>query len=135
MSEFASPASSVGINYSEVLNSLLLIEVIGLETAIPTSLGDKDAVRANVYVLDGAGTGDEYEDVLIFPRVLISQLRPRIGQKVLARLTQGQAKPGQNPPWKLAEATSHDQGIAQRWLNQRNKPQAPASPQDDDIPF
>lgn len=113
---FATPGSSAGVDYKELNGRLLLIEPLTLETGVKTSLGDKDAVRANIVVLDGPDAGTEHNDTLVFPRVLIGQLRSRIGQKVLGRLGQGTAKPGQNAPWMLSEATDADRKIGVEWL-------------------
>lgn len=105
---FATPASSEGIEWKDLNGSLLLIEPTGVETGIPTVHGDTDAVRANIVALDGPQAGVVHDDALVFPKVLQSQLRSRIGQKVLGRLYQGQPKQGQSAPWLLAEATEQD---------------------------
>ncbi len=110
-SPFAAPGTASGIDFKTLNGRLLLIEPSGVEAGIKTSFGEKEAVRATVTVLDGPDAGEEYNDALIFPGVLIGQLRGRIGQKVLGRLAQGNAKPGQQPPWKLEEATAADQKI------------------------
>lgn len=117
MSQFATPAApSGGLDYNEINRSLLLVQVITVEDHVPTvhtKPGEKSpAVRGNVTVLDGAKAGESYEDTLIFPKVLQSQLRGRVGQLVLGRLTQGMAKPGQSAPWQLAEATPEDIAVA-----------------------
>ena len=62
------------------------------------------------------------------PKVLAVQLRPRIGQKVLGRLGQGQAKPGQDAPWVLAEATESDVDVALAFLAKIAAPVAAAPP-------
>lgn len=117
---FSTPAPpGQGINWQELNGCLLLIEPIAFETGIKTVYDESDAVRANVYVLDGPKAGDEYENTLIFPKLLVAQTRPRVGEKVLGRLGQGAAKPGQSPPWLLQDATEQDQQVGVRWLNQR----------------
>jgi hypothetical protein len=113
---FASPGSTSGLDLKTLNGTLLLIEPISLETGVKTSLGDKDAIRANVAVLDGPDAGTEINDALVFPRVLIGQLRSRVGQRVLGRLGQGVPKPGQSAPWILHEATAADVEIGTRWL-------------------
>lgn len=117
-SPFAAPAAATGIQWDELLGRLLVIEPRAVEAAISTSLGEKDAVRADLHVID-QDTPEDYEDVLVFPRVLISQLRPRIGQMVLGRLEKGVAKPGQSAPWRIAEATTQDQALGGEWLRKR----------------
>jgi pyruvate/2-oxoglutarate dehydrogenase complex dihydrolipoamide acyltransferase (E2) component len=129
-SPFAPPASpATGIQWTEYLGALLIFSVKAVETGINTSFGESDAVRANVAVLDGNGAGEEHEEVLVFPKVLQSQLRSRVGQMVLGRLTQGQGKPGQSPPWMLDAATPADEQAAAAWLAARNAPVAPDAPQ------
>jgi len=115
MSQFAAPAAASGIEWSELNGSLLIVEPTEVVKDINTNFGVTDAVRANVTVLDGPL--GKYEDTLIFPRVLQSQLSSRIGQKVLGRLGQGTAKPGQSPPWMLAPATPEDEQKAIAYLN------------------
>lgn len=94
-----------GIDYKEHYNELLHIEVLGVETGINTVHGPTDAVRANVTPLDGPTAGTTIADTLIFPKVLQSQLKGSVGQSVIGRLGQGQAKPGQSAPWLLNPAT------------------------------
>jgi hypothetical protein len=116
MSAFATPATATGIDWNDANGSLLLIEPLSIEVAVKTSLGEKDAVRANVAVLDGTLAGEQYSDVLIFPRVLQGQVRSRLGQKVLGRLGQGVAKAGQSAPWMLSEATEADTRLGMQWI-------------------
>lgn len=121
MSAFASPGTpGSGIKLADHLGALLLVEVLGVETGIPTTFGDSDAVKANVHVIDGDGAGTDYDDTLIFPKVLQSQLKKSVGQKVLGRLGQGQAKPGQSAPWLLNEATAEDVTKAEAWVAQHS---------------
>lgn len=133
-SPFATPATASGLDLEALNGQLLLISPAKVEEGIATSFGPKDAIRADVVILDGPDAGTEHADTLIFPLVLIGQLRSRIGQKVLGRLGQGQAKPGQKPPWKLAEATPADQQIGMQWLNQHALA-APAATSGNQPPF
>jgi cytosine/adenosine deaminase-related metal-dependent hydrolase len=71
--------------------------------------------RCDIAVLDGDCKGDVYADTLIFPRVLIGQLRPNIGKKVLGRLGQGTAKPGQSAPWTLLASSDDDKATAVKY--------------------
>jgi hypothetical protein len=74
--------------------ALLLIDVNGLKEQVETVHGPADAIACNIAVLDGEHKGDEYDDTLVFPRVLVGQLKSSIGKLVLARLGQGEKKPG-----------------------------------------
>lgn len=119
MSMFAAPSSpSGGITWAEHKGALLLIEPHSVETDIQTSFGASDAVRADVHVIDGPGAGEEFLDTLIFPRILQSQTKGQVGNKVLGRLGQGNAKPGQSAPWQLLEADAADIAKAEAWVRQ-----------------
>lgn len=102
MSEFAAPGSSGGFSVADADGHLVVIEVAGHETGIVTANGERDAIRATVHDVDA---GETVEDALIFPKVMVGSLKGRVGQKVLARIGQGVAKPGQNPPWILQDAS------------------------------
>lgn len=128
MSEFTSAAPpSGGITWADHSGKLLVIEPLALETGIATTFGTADAVRANVYVLTGPGDSEDFEDTLVFPKVLAGQLKRSIGAKVVGRLGQGNAKAGQSAPWLLLEATPDDMEKAQAWLAAR-KPVTSAAP-------
>ena len=109
MSMFTPPAQSSGFTPADHLGHLLIIEVASYEAKIVTSLGEKDAVSATIHDVDA---GETAEDALIFPKVLVGSLKGRIGQTVLATLTQGQAKPGQSAPWTLTDATGDANAVA-----------------------
>jgi hypothetical protein len=117
---FAAPsAPGSGIKWDDANGCLLLITPIALEQGISTTFGPADAVRADVVILDGPAAGTEHLDTLVFPKILSGQLTRHIGTKVLGRLGQGVAKPGQSAPWVLAEATPTDVELGQRWLASR----------------
>ena len=104
MSEFAAPGAAGGsFTVSDHLGHLLIIEVEAHETGVVTTLGEKDAIRATIHDVDAQETID---DALIFPKVLVSSLKGRVGQKVLGVLGQGVAKPGQSAPWVLNDASA-----------------------------
>lgn len=129
-SPFAAPAApGTGIKWQEVNSALLLIEPKSVEENIKTDYGTTDAVLADIVVLDGDQAGEEYPDCLIFPKVLQGQLKRQLGQKVLGRVTQGVGKPGQSPPWMLAEATAQDQQVGISYLNQQPQVSQPAPAQ------
>jgi hypothetical protein len=127
---FATPAApGAGIKWESVKGSLLLIDVKGFQAGIQTAYGTSDAVEADIHVIDGNGKGESYEQTLIFPKLLISQTKSAVGQRVLGRLGQGQAKSGQSAPWLLEEASAADVQLAEQWVK-NNQPtvQAPAAP-------
>jgi hypothetical protein len=105
MTVFAAPAAGGGsdVRPADLEGHLLVVEPLEYVASIPTSFGDKDAVRVTIHDITATAT---YEDVLWFPSVLVGSLKGRIGQKVLAVLGKGTAKPGQAPPWILVDATT-----------------------------
>lgn len=115
---FAPPASTSGVPWEELMGRLLVVEPTEHETGIQTTFGEKEAIRATVTVID-QDEPEAYENVLIFGLVMIGQLRPRLGQMVLGRLTQGAPKAGQKPPWRIEEATAQDQKLGGDWLRNR----------------
>lgn len=131
---FSKPAAASGIQWEDHIGRLLLIEPTALETGIPTNFGEKDAVRANITVIDAPGGPQEHIDALIFPSVLISQTRSLIGEKVLGRLTQGVAKPGQKPPWRIEDATEDDVAVGIKYLDSR-QPANPFASTKSEVPF
>lgn len=116
---FAAPASASGISWEGLKGRLLVIEPISVEKGIKTAFGDTDAVRATVHVIDG--DTETYEDTLVFPRVLQSQLAPKVGSMVLGRVGQGQAKPGQSAPWLIVDPSEADVAAGKAWLSTRQK--------------
>jgi hypothetical protein len=114
---FAAPAApGDGIKWEALTGRLVLVQPRSLEAGITTVYGVTEAVRADVVVLDGPDAGTKHDDTLIFPKVLQSQLKNRIDEKVLGRVSQGQAKPGQSAPWMLTEATEADIKVGVAWL-------------------
>lgn len=118
-SPFAAPASASGVPWAELLGRLLVIEPAKFEPSISTTFGDREAIRATVTVID-QDQPEAYEDVLIFGLVMLGQLRSKVGQMVLGRLAQNPPKAGQNPAWRLEEATTQDQKLGGDWLRKRN---------------
>lgn len=106
------PASTAAIDWEELLGRLLLIYPDRIEN-ITTALGAKDCTVAAVHILDGDDPR-VIDEVFVFPKVLQAQLRPFVGtgDPCCGRLTQGTAKAGQSPPWKLDDPTDADLAVA-----------------------
>lgn len=120
MNDFVSAAPpSGGITWADHNGGLLVIEPLSIETGISTTFGPADAVKANVHVITAPGDSVDFDDCLVFPKLLASQLRGQIGNRVVGRLGQGAAKPGQSAPWLLIEATEDDLSKAKAWLAAR----------------
>jgi hypothetical protein len=119
--QISDPAEPAAIDFNLLHHSLLLVEVLGSDN-IRTRMDlpgepPKAAISANVTVLDGQLAGTVTENALIFPRVLVQQLKPRIGEWVVGRLIQGQAEAGKTAPWKLDKATEQDRALARAWFS------------------
>ena len=121
---FSNPAAASGIDWSALNGALLLFKVGEQEKGIKTAFGESDAIRCNLSVLDGDQADTLFDDILVFPKVLQSQLRSKTGELVLGRLGQGEKKAGQDPPWKLADPTDADKVIGRAYL-EKNKPAPP----------
>lgn len=128
MTEIVSAAPpSGGITWADHQGNLFILAPTSAEK-IQTSFGESDAVRADVWILTGPDTAEEFLDTLVFPKVLAGQLRKNIGQKVVGRLGQGNAKPGQSAPWLLEPATPDDLAKAQAFIAKQSGPVSAAAP-------
>lgn len=117
--EFTAPAAGgTGTSISSLEGHLLVIEPHEYASNITTSNGPRDAIRATVHDIT---TSETHTDMLVFPKVLVGSLKGRIGQRVLATLGKGTAKPGQNAPWVLNDMSADPGAIndATRYLNQQ----------------
>ena len=113
---FETPGHADKIEWSDVNGNLLLFTVHSIERQITTVHGISDAVKCQVVILDGDTAGNVLNDILVFPRVLQSQLSGRIGKMVLGRLGQGTKTPGKDAPWQLADPTDKDREVGKAWL-------------------
>lgn len=109
------PAASFEFGLSDHLNCLAFFIVGGLHSNISTSFGVRDAVRVSLVLLDGPEAGGEYTDVLLFNSRPVSRLRNAAGSIVLARITQGVGRAGNNPPIELADPSPQDGQTAASW--------------------
>jgi len=122
---FSAPAQ--GTKVTAYNGALLLVSPYDYRENVQTSFGEKDAVEANVVVLDepkdgfpeGESAPHEAEGVLLFQGVLIGQTKAKVasGGMVLGRLGQRPpSKPGQNPSWVLEDPTEDDKQKARDYL-------------------
>jgi hypothetical protein len=123
---FHQPASGSDgdrIDWKQQVGRLVLVWAHEQVTGIETAYGETDAIRADIVVLDDPAGPARYDDTLIFPRVLQSQLKVYIGDPdpALGRVELAAAQPGRNPAYRLADFTDQDATGAERWL-QANKP-------------
>jgi hypothetical protein len=106
--EFSAPSTmeDSGFRAKDAVDHLLLIHPIEFREDMRTSyskVGElSPAVVCNITDLD---EDEEFDSVILWQVALVNALKTQIGSKVLARMTQGQAKPGQSAPYILADAT------------------------------
>lgn len=103
---FSGPGSVSQIDWKGLYGKLLAIFPYSSET-VATRFGERRAVRADVYDLDG---GEPVSlDALVFGSAMVMQLASIApGKCVVGRLGQGEARGGQNPPWKLSDPRPED---------------------------
>jgi hypothetical protein len=114
----SAPSSGDKVDLKELNGALLYINVRELVKDIDTAHGKSDAVKCDVAVLDGGKKGNTFDDTLIFPKVLVSQLSPAAGTSdpvVVGRLGQGLAKPGKSAPWVLNAPSADDLKTAEKY--------------------
>jgi hypothetical protein len=114
------PTDGDRLDLNAANGSLLYITVKEVRRDLPTSMGTANAVLCDVAVLDGEHKGStfEFDDVLLFPKVLFGQLSPAAGSDdpvVVGRLGKGQAKPGKSAPWVLDPPNAKDLEIAAKY--------------------
>jgi hypothetical protein len=107
---FAAPSNTQeGVKVADLANHLLIITPVEYKTGIQTVHGLAEAVEVNVVDLD---TNQEHGSLLWFNVGLRNSLKSKVGQKVLARIGQGTAKPGKSAPWILVDATGDATAVA-----------------------
>jgi hypothetical protein len=107
---FSAPSNNTeSVKVADLNGHLLILEPLEYKTGIQTVHGDADAIEVRINDLD---TGFNHDSVLFFNVALKNALKTKIGQKVLARIGQGTAKPGKSAPWILVDATGDADAVA-----------------------
>jgi hypothetical protein len=105
--------------------ALLLFFPREVQVGIETAHGTTDAVNARVVRLND---GRVYENALIFPTALVTQLRGAVPDgMVLGTLGQGENRKG-NAPWLLSPHNAEQVAIAEQWLALNPRVAQPAPP-------
>lgn len=128
---FDDPGAAEQLDLNSVDGRLLLIKPLSFKDKLTTTFGEKDAIEADVHVLDGDKAGRVYRGVYIFPLVLQGQLRGNVGtgRFNLGRLTRKTpSRPGTNPAWALTTASEEDKATARKYLADKPADPAPADP-------
>lgn len=121
---FAAPSNAnETVKVADLAGHLLIITPVEYKTGIPTVHGDAEAIEVNIIDLD---TNKEHSSLLWFNVALRNALKSKVGQKVLAKIGQGTAKPGKSAPWILIDATSDAAALAKAnaYLGATPKPAA-----------
>lgn len=116
---FSNPASGGRFSAADHKGKLLLVTPTGYKEGIETTFGTKDAVEADIVILDEQSPADseKIEGALLFGGVLIGQTKSKVGKGlILGRLNQGTAKKGQQPPWTLDDPTDEDKTTGRAYL-------------------
>lgn len=109
-------ASQGSFDSKALKGRLLLITPLEYIEHITVPHGESDAVRADYVVLDGPDAPEEVENALIFPSVLVGNLKGRIGKgMIIGRLGQKPTNKG-NPAWVLEPSTDDDKDVARTYL-------------------
>lgn len=121
MSMFNAPGE--GIRPADLVGHLLICRPLQhVQNHVAINGQDKDAVVLDLVVLTMAGpdgTALALNGVSWINTKLIGSLKTQIGRLVLGRMVQGQAKPGQNAPFELQDATNDPAAVAaaEAWVN------------------
>lgn len=115
---FDDPGSLSAIKVADHEGQLLLVWPQALQRTERLD-GEGDVVLADVVVIDYPGGAIEYKSTIIFPKMIIGQVRRNIGtgRPNLGRVGKGEAKKGQSQPWILLVPTEADKRAARAYLD------------------
>lgn len=122
---FSDPAGpGSGDRITDLVGELLLIKPLDISRQIKTTIGEADAVRADVGILSGARAGEVSRGMLVFQRALFRDLEQSLNdpnaQFVLARLSIGEAKGNKSAPYIFLTASDADKTLARQFLAVKN---------------
>lgn len=93
---------------ADVNGHLLVVEPKEYIESMTTSNGDTAAVRVTVHDITDSKT---VEDVLWFPKILVSKCKEHLNGRLLVVMGQGDPKPGKTAPWKFVDATGNADAV------------------------
>lgn len=129
---FAAPASGDFVDWDSLKDQLVLFTVHEAKTQKTKfdSDGPQPCIVADIAVLTGENAGDVIEESLIFGRVMVARLKPRVGGMVLTRVrkvtnAELTGKYGKNSfKWEFDdEYTEEDAEIARKWIAENIEPE------------
>jgi hypothetical protein len=124
--DLGGPGSGSGFTPEDYEDALLLVSPLSLEEGIKTTFGEKEAIKADIVVLNKAKPekSEEVPGALVFPKVLQGQLQQALARRsrVVGTLVKDVAsqKPGQKPPWRLTAPSDDDIQVARKYLDSLN---------------
>src|SRR5436189_2044039 len=95
------PAAAFEFGLADHVGVLAFFIVGGLHADVATSFGSKDGVRCALVMLDGPEAGKEFQDIMLFNTRPVARLRNSSGRIILARISVGEGKGGNNAPIEL----------------------------------
>jgi hypothetical protein len=100
----------------EHVGDLVIIAPAKFTPSFPTANGERDAIHAEIGIVEGNLEGTRWNEALLFGSKLVPQLRNKIGSVVLGRIQLGEKQAGKNAPYILAKATDADKALASKWV-------------------
>lgn len=114
--EFDTPGGGELFVNAEHVGELLVVKVLGIENDVVTENGTvAEVIRADVTVVLEDGTrGDEFVDTFLFGKVILGQLKRKIGRTVLGVWygEPGVKRGGKNVAYQLNPATPEQTELA-----------------------
>lgn len=122
----ADPAGISGYKVQDFLDQLILVHPTESGKMATTISADSEYVRVDLIPLTapedaGYEAGERIDDVLVFQTALRREFNKALDNGtawLLGRLTLGNKKPGQSPPYILVAGSDEDKAIYQEWRAQ-----------------
>lgn len=116
---FSTPPGISDFKITDFVEDLLLVKPTEYIEEMDTSIGDTDAVRADVVPLTGEHAGELLEDLLVFQMALkraLLKVMDGPNPFLLGRLGRGQAKKGKSAPYIFEQPYKEDVALARKYL-------------------
>lgn len=122
------PGSGDRFINAEHVGELLVIRVKEVAHEVVTDAGTSDVIVADVTVIDGPNAGTEYLDAWVFGKVVMGQLKRKVGRTIVGRWygEPGVKRQGKNVAYQINPATDEETAYATKFMTERMRPDAPA---------
>jgi hypothetical protein len=113
------PGSGDRFVNADHVGELIVVRVKGVEEGVVTDAGESDVIVADVTVIDGEHAGEQYHDCWLFGKVVLGQLKRKVGRTVLGRWygEPGVKRGGKNVAYQLNTATEEETALALKAMN------------------